>query len=79
MNCFYGIRVALVLLHPVAPTGCERVREYLGAEKTIYRWDTIFEPLEVFLKDRKKAFKELLPRVDFFEHHPSQFEEKAEK
>ena len=79
VNCFYGIRVALVLLHPVAPTGCERVREYLGAEKTIYRWDTIFEPLEVFLKDRKKAFKELLPRVDFFEHHPSQFEEKAEK
>ncbi|MBE5963019.1 MAG: methionine--tRNA ligase [Lachnospiraceae bacterium] len=76
VNCFYGIRIALVLLHPIAPAGCEKVREYLGAEETIYCWDTIFEPIKRFLINPEVPRKELLPRVDFFEHHPSQFEEK---
>ncbi len=79
-NSFYGIRVALALLHPIAPAGCEKVREYLNVDERIYNWDYIFEELTFFMENpATQQFKFLEPRTDFFELHESQiaaFEQK---
>ena len=34
-DSFYGIRVATALLHPIAPSGCEKIREYLNVSEKI--------------------------------------------
>ncbi len=72
-DTFYGVRVALTLLHPIAPKGVENVREYLNVDERIYSWDYIFKPLTFFFEDKEKhSFKFLEPRVDFFTLHECQ-------
>ncbi len=71
-NLFYMIRIAGILLHPMAPIGTEKLREYLQVDERIWSWDTIFEPLTYFTgNDHKLKF--LPPRTDFFTRHESQF------
>lgn len=71
-NLFYIIRIAGVLLHPMAPFGTEKLREYLEADDRIWSWDTILEPLTYFTGIGHKL-KFLPPRTDFFTRHESQF------
>ncbi|MBQ8687575.1 MAG: class I tRNA ligase family protein [Ruminococcus sp.] len=71
-NLFYMIRITGILLHPMAPIGTEKLREYLQADERIWSWDTIFEPISYFTgADHKLKF--LPPRTDFFTRHESQF------
>ena len=72
-NLFYMIRIAGVLLHPLAPFGTEKLREYLQVDERIWSWDTILEPLTYFTGENHKL-KFLPPRTDFFTRHESQFE-----
>lgn len=72
-NLFYMIRIAVVLLHPLAPFGTEKLREYLEVDERIWSWDTILEPLTYFTGENHKL-KFLPPRTDFFTRHESQFE-----
>lgn len=72
-NLFYIIRIAGVLLHPMAPFGTEKLREYLRADERIWSWDTILEPLNYFTGENHEL-KFLPPRTDFFTRHESQFE-----
>ena len=72
-NLFYIIRIAGVLLHPMAPFGTEKLREYLQVDESIWSWDNIFEPLTYFTGENHKL-KFLPPRTDFFTRHESQFE-----
>lgn len=72
-NLFYMIRIAGVLLHPLAPFGTEKLREYLQVDEKIWSWDTILEPLTYFTGENHKL-KFLPPRTDFFTRHESQFE-----
>ncbi len=71
-NLFYIIRIAGVLLHPMAPFGTEKLREYLQVDERIWSWDTILEPLNYFTGASHKL-KFLPPRTDFFTKHESQF------
>lgn len=71
-NLFHMIRTAAVLLHPMAPIGTEKLREYLQVDERIWSWDTIFEPLTYFTEKNHKL-KFLPPRTDFFTRHESQF------
>ncbi len=71
-NLFYLIRIAAVLLHPMAPFGTEMIREYLQVDERIWSWDTILEPLTYFTESSHKL-KFLPPRTDFFARHESQF------
>lgn len=71
-DLFYMIRIAAILLHPMAPFGTEKVREYLGAGEEFWDWATIFEPVNYFTgKGHKLKF--LPPRTDFFTRHESQY------
>lgn len=72
-NLFYIIRIAGVLLHPLAPFGTEKLREYLQVDERIWSWDTILEPLGYFTGENHQL-KFLPPRTDFFTRHESQFE-----
>ncbi len=73
VDSFYGVKVAMTLLHSIAPKGCEMLAEYLGVDEKVWNWEYIFEDLYFFC-DENHSLKFLEPRVDFFEKHPSQFE-----
>lgn len=73
-DCLHGVRVAAVLLHPIAPVGCEMVREYLNVDERLWSWDYIFEPLSFFFEDKENhRFKFLEPKTDFFTKLECQF------
>lgn len=75
IDTFHRVRTALVLMHPIAPTETEMVREYLRLGEAIWSWDRIFEPLYAFMENPEThKLKFLEPRVDFFKKHPSQFQ-----
>lgn len=70
-DTFHVIRVAVTLFHPIAPVGCELVREYLNVDERIWDWTYIFEGLEFFFGEEHQ-FRFLEPRFDFFKKHESQ-------
>lgn len=73
IDAFHMLRVATVLLHPIAPSGTEMIREYLQVDETFWSWDHILKPLSHFIADvSEHRFKVLEPRIDFFPKHPSQ-------
>jgi methionyl-tRNA synthetase len=75
IDTLYAVRTIASLLHPIAPTGCEMVRDYLNVSKELWSWDYIFEPLEKFMENKAThRLKFLEPRVDFFQKHESQLE-----
>jgi methionyl-tRNA synthetase len=75
IDIFHAVRTITTLLHPIAPTGCEMIREYLGVGEELWSWKHIFEPFDVLLKDKHNhKLKFLEPRVDFFKRHESQFD-----
>ena len=39
VDCFYACKVIAVLVHPVAPTGCEMFREYMNLCEKLWSWD----------------------------------------
>ncbi len=72
-NMFYMVKVANILLHPLAPEGTDMVREYLGLGDEMWSWDKIFDDIHTYnniTENHKLKFLE--PRVDFFAKHPSQ-------
>ena len=71
-DIFYIIRIAAILLHPMAPFGTEKIREYLGVDESFWSWEHIFEPVSFFTGEGHKL-KFLPPRTDFFTRHESQF------
>ena len=71
IDSFHAVRTIITLLHPIVPTGCEKVREYLNIDKKLWNWEYIFEPIYNFISDGHKL-KYLMPREDFFEKHESQ-------
>jgi methionyl-tRNA synthetase len=74
-DCFYGIKAVLLLLHPIAPAGCEKVRDYLGFKEEIWNWDNAFSSVEDMLLEKGAKTRFLEPREDFFRKHESQFAE----
>ncbi len=79
VDCFYLLRVCTLLMHPVAPKGCEMICEYLQvAPEAFFTWNAAFDGMaELCPTESVEAgmhpVKELPPRTDFFPAHPSQF------
>jgi len=71
LNAFYIVRIATTLLHPFAPEGTERIREYFQFDERLWDWAYIGEHLQFFMSEGH-SFKFLEPRVDFFLKHHSQ-------
>ena len=70
---FHVVRTAVALLHPVAPAGTDKVRQFLRVDERLWSWRHIFSPLAEIIDDPEGHTLEFLPpRVDFFDKHPSQ-------
>ena len=74
VDCFYGVKVITTLLHPIAPKGCDLVKEYLGVDDRIYNWDNIFDDIYEWIDIEQHQLKFLEPKVDFFKKPDAQFE-----
>jgi methionyl-tRNA synthetase len=74
-DTFYGVKVALTLLHPIVPSSCENARQLLNLEENLWSWDLIFDPIEVHIKDKlDHTLTFIEARFDFFKKHDSQLE-----
>lgn len=74
IDVFHTIKTAMILLHPIAPSGTEGVRDYLQIDETVWNWDNIFDTFETLLpNENEHKLKFLEPRTDFFTRHESQF------
>jgi methionyl-tRNA synthetase len=73
IDSFHMVRVASVLLHPIAPEGTGMILEYLNLKGDFWDWNRIFDTIYDFMDDpQNHKFKFLEPRIDFFRKHPSQ-------
>ena len=76
IDTWYACKVMAILVHPVAPDGCEMFREYLGLDEKLWSWDYILDPLTAYIPDlNNHEIKFLEPRVDFFKKPEWQFGE----
>ena len=67
IDAFHMVRTAVSLMHPIAPKGCEMLREYLGFDESFWSWDKIFDTFEYMCQgEAEHEIKFLEPRVDFF-------------
>ncbi|ONI42063.1 methionine--tRNA ligase [Candidatus Epulonipiscium fishelsonii] len=74
IDAFYSCKVMSILIHPIAPKGCEMFAEYLNINNKIWDWEYIFEPLEYYVENlATHKLKFLEPRVDFFSKLESQY------
>lgn len=76
VDCVYACKIMAVLIHPIAPEGCEMFRKYLNLGEELWDWNTILEPISAYVEDvERHELKYLEPRVDFFKKHESQLVE----
>ncbi|MBQ9118799.1 MAG: class I tRNA ligase family protein [Lachnospiraceae bacterium] len=76
VDCFYACKVMSILVHPIAPEGCEMFREYLRLGEELWDWKHILEPISFYTGDLSRhELKVLEPRVDFFRKHECQINE----
>ncbi|MDO5043631.1 MAG: methionine--tRNA ligase, partial [Slackia sp.] len=79
LDSFYLLRVCTLLMHPVAPAGCEKVAVHLNIPASrVFSWSEAFESMDELCEEDERtagrhAIVELPARTDFFEKHPSQF------
>jgi len=75
INTLHYCKVAMVMLHSVAPKSIENLADYLGVNETIFNWDRVNESIYNWFENpenHKPKFIE--PKFDFFKKHPSQLE-----
>lgn len=76
IDCFYACKVMAILVHPIAPEGCEMFRDYMNLGEELWDWKYILEPISFYTGDLgKRKLKVLEPRVDFFKKHECQIKE----
>lgn len=73
-DVFHMVRVATVLMHPVAPEGTELILSYLGFDESFWDWNRIFDTLYDFCDGEEHPLKFLEPKFDFFPMHESQLQ-----
>ena len=74
-NSLQQIKIANILLHPIAPSGTENVAEYLGFKNGWNKWDTIFDDVySLFENPENHKIKTLKEKEDFFKKHPTQLD-----
>ena len=75
VNTLHYCKVAMVMLHSVAPKSIENLAEYLGVDETIFNWDRCNEPIYNWFENKESHRPKFIePKFDFFKKHPSQLE-----
>ena len=74
VNTLHYVKVAMVMLHSVAPTSVENVADYFGVDNSIFNWNRINEPIYNWFESKEDHTPKFIEaRFDFFKKHPSQF------
>lgn len=74
-NTLHYAKVAMVMLHSVAPKGCENLAKYLSVDESIFDYNRVNEPIYAWFENKEKHTPKFIePKFDFFKKHPSQFE-----
>ena len=74
VNTLHYIKVAMVMLHSVAPTGTQNLAKMLKVNNEIFDFNRINEPIYNFFENKENHKPEFIEaRFDFFKKHPSQF------
>lgn len=79
IDSFYLLRMCTLLMHPIVPGGCEKICDYLNFDfNEFFSWNYDFESMEELcgaseIEAGAHVVRELPPRFDFFELHPSQY------
>ena len=77
-DCFYACKVMAILVHPIAPEGCEMFRDYMNIGEELWNWDHILEPISYYVGNLSEhAPKFLESRVDFFKKHECQINDEC--
>ena len=73
-NTLHYAKVAMVMLHSVAPKGIENLAEYLKVDESIFTWDRVNETIYNWFEDKENHKPKFIEaKFDFFKKHPSQF------
>ncbi|MGI6045768.1 MAG: methionine--tRNA ligase [Eggerthellaceae bacterium] len=78
LDSFFLLRIATLLMHPIAPSGCETICDYMAFDRGyFFSWNYDFESMDELCSagelDRGGHFVRMLPpHFDFFKKHPSQ-------
>lgn len=73
-DCFYGVQVTLTLLHPIVPESCEKAKDLLNLNETVWSWDYIMKPIQEHMENvDTHKIKAIEPKFDFFSKLESQF------
>lgn len=78
VDSFYLLRVATLLMHPIVPQGTEMIADYLMFNpEDLFSWNYDFESNDELctaaeLEQNCHRVRNLPPRTDFFEKHPTQ-------
>lgn len=74
VNTLHYSKVAMVMLHSVAPRSIENLAEYLGVDESVFVWDTINNPIYDWFESKENHKPKFIEaKFDFFKKHPSQF------
>ena len=75
VNTLHYVKVAMVMLHSVAPNGIENLAAQLNVDESIFNWDRCNEPIYNWFEDKQNhKAKFIEAKYDFFKKHPSQLE-----
>ena len=75
INTLHYSKVAMVMLHSVAPNSIENLAKMLGCDESVFVWDRVNEPIYNFIENKENHKPEFIEaRFDFFKKHPIQFE-----
>ena len=73
IDCFYACKIMAILVHPIAPEGCEMFRDYMNLGDELWDWSNILEPISFYTGDLQgHELKVLEPRLYFFKKHACQ-------
>lgn len=79
VNTLHYAKVAMVMLHSVAPKSIENLAEYLNVDESIFNYDRCNEPIYNWFEDKENhKAKFIEPKFDFFKKHSSQLEAVAD-
>lgn len=74
-NTLHYAKVAMVMLHSVAPSGTENLAKLLKVDNSIFDYNRINEPIYNWFEDKNNHKPEFIEaKFDFFKKHPSQFD-----
>lgn len=78
VDSFFLLRAATLLMHPIVPFGTEKICDYLDFDaEEFFSWNYDFESMDELcsageIDEGRHRVRDLPPRFDFFEKHPSQ-------